>query len=118
MTKITSVTLGSVSLSCNTVDRPIRKIVPAQAIPGRLAPQTQAIAVMGNVITLKGRLYGADRETDKATLEGYSNALDSTSYNDTENGDLTVQVEAVLIPHNADTHATFRDFTIILKVIT
>lgn len=118
MTRITSVTLGSVSLKCNIVDRPNKKLVPAQPIPGRTAPQTQVVSVMSNVITLKGRLFGANREADMATLKGYADSLDSVSYNDTDNGDLTVQVESVNIPHNADTHATFRDFTIILKVIT
>ena len=115
MAEITSVTLGTVSLNCTSVIRPRRSRISTHIIPGRTAPRSQAIAGISNTITLKGRLFGATKETDKATLEGYD--LSTVSYNDTDNGTLTVFVESVDIPHDAKTQTTYRDFTIILRVI-
>ena len=116
MAEITSVTLGGVSLSCMDVKRPRRARVGTHIIPGRASPQTQIVAGVSNTITLKGRLFGADKETDKATLEGFE--LSTVTYNDTENGTLSVFVENVDIPHDANIETTYRNFNITLRIIT
>ena len=115
MAEITSVILGSVSLLCNSVVRPRKGRFATHVIPGRSSPRTQGIAGISNTITLKGRLFGASKETDKDTLEGYQTTTPIT-YTDTDNGSLSVFVESVLIPHEAKTETTYRDFTIILRV--
>ena len=117
MTEITSVVLGTVTLSCELVDRPRSKRNISIEIPGRSTPLLQIVSGLSNTITLRGRLYGSSKETDSATLKGYASSLASVSYVDTDNGTLTVSVESVEIPDDANTHTTFRDYTITLRVM-
>jgi hypothetical protein len=92
---ITSVTLGSIILKCDRVEKPpIRKTVTVE-IPGRDADIIQDLGSSSRVITLEGLLKGAAMDTDKTTLEGYIGT--NVSYND---GVLsaTVYIQEVNIP--------------------
>ncbi len=97
MTVITSVTLGTVDIKCERVSKPKPPNIVTHSIPERDGDIIQHMGHSSKRIRLINvKLFGANKNTDKATLEGYRDGDVPVSYNDTEEGTINVIVENVL----------------------
>lgn len=92
---ITTVVLGGTTIKCNLVNKPKGANVRRITIPGRDGQIIQNLGNLSKVITLRGILSGATKDTDKATLEGFEGTV--TTYNDGVDN-INVAVESVVIP--------------------
>ena len=79
---ITSVKVGSVTLSCDYLNKPIRPKIVRIEIPGRDASIVQNLGNRSKDIEIRGILSGANKDTDKSTLEGYVGS--NQTYTDTD----------------------------------
>jgi len=92
---ISSVTLGSVTLSCDFVNKPQLTRIVEHQIPGRNGSVLQDLGNQSVRVELKGKLEGVDMETDKSTLEGYRGT--NQTYTDSDES-FTMTVAFVDIP--------------------
>lgn len=108
---ITTVTLGIVTLTCNTIRKPKVSMFADIPIPGREGGVTQHLGFNTRVVSLRGMLHGADIDTDKVTLEGYQGT--NQTYNDGIDS-FTVYVQTVDIPTAGGKPVSY-DFNITLR---
>jgi len=92
---ITSVTLGTISLKCNRVDKPQPPKISRTEINGRDGDLLQYGGLTSKNIILTGILIGTDKDTHKIALEGYRGTIQS--YVDAELS-CNVLIETVNIP--------------------
>jgi len=92
---ITTVTLGSITLTCGDLRKPQTLKISQIGIPGRNGDIIQSMGKNSKRIELSGILSGNNKDTDKTTLEGYLNT--TQTYNDGVDN-MTVFVENVDIP--------------------
>ena len=110
---ITTVTLGSVTLTCNSIRKPNISMFADIPIPGREGGITQHLGFNTRVVSLRGILRGVDIDTDKVTLEGYQGT--QKTYNDGIDS-FTVYVQVVDIPTTGGRPVSY-DFNITLRKI-
>jgi len=92
---ISSVTLGDISLKCDSVRKPRGAKIAKIQIPGRDGEIIQNLGLRSKNVELRGILIGTDKDTDKSTLEGYEGT--NQTYTDTDES-FTMTVETVDIP--------------------
>lgn len=105
---ITTVTIGSVTLTCNFVHKPKPSKIVRIPIPGRTGDIVQNLGDGSKRVELRGKIAVAD-EADKTTLEGYQGT--TQTYTDSDES-FTMIVEFVDIPTEGGNPNHF-NFTVI-----
>ena len=92
---ISSVVLGSITLKCNYVNKPIRPNIVRVQVPGRSTGLVQNMGKASKEVMLRGIISEASKDTDKSTLESYRGT--NQTYTDSDES-FTMVVEVVDIP--------------------